>query len=197
MFKLNGRNVEDILKDSDNIEKFADIYNTLYHSFIAIAEMKHSVETFVHFTEALALYLSINSDFVKNYSSTLKDDKELIDRFNIKKSYTTGCHAIDCDTKTVDSTALLEKYGSCMKTELEVFGMSLFFTSGSPFNKYVRCILPRTMLQSLATFNGNTPYSMSLILTLYYFCEMYSLTNILSDEQRNQLFSEENLKMTV
>ena len=61
MIKINDRNINDIFKDVDNIEKHMQVLPVLYAVFLKINDIEKSIESMVRFLEALTLFLRLNS----------------------------------------------------------------------------------------------------------------------------------------
>lgn len=82
MIKINNKNINDILKSKDSIEKYYDLSALLYGIFIRINHLENSLETKVHFAEAMTLFLRLNSH------SLFNDDEisdTLLNRYRVKK----------------------------------------------------------------------------------------------------------------
>ena len=53
MIKINDRNINDIFKNVDNIEKHSQVLSVLYAVFLKINDIEKSIESMVRFLEAL------------------------------------------------------------------------------------------------------------------------------------------------
>ena len=164
--KINDRNVEDILKDPDIIDKFCKVVNVLYDTFIRVSKIEPSEESETHFLEALAIYIGTNSK-VSVYRINWGDVGPLVDRYNSLKPFIDGEDVeITYTACASEHSGYLEKHRSEMVVILRAAEIITRDTIGG---KYWQVLMALT-LRVLTGFHGETPYSFSLMKVLYDYC---------------------------
>lgn len=193
MIKINNRNINDIFKDEDIIEKYSDVLSVLYAVFLKINDIEKSIESMVRFVEALTLFLRLNS------SSLLSREQipiELIIRYLAGKSLSNG-EALKIYELVDDSD--YEEYFKrnvfYIKKELYYYAECIY-NAEKPidyFGEYIEHLI-NCQLQALNSYKGDTPLTNEILLTLYYASEELSITNVFKYNGDSKFFSEEESK---
>ncbi|MBQ8649410.1 MAG: hypothetical protein IJ470_05010 [Clostridia bacterium] len=193
MIKINDRNINDVFKDEDIIEKYSDVLSVLYAVFLKINDIEKSIESMVRFVEALTLFLRLNS------SSLLSREQipiELIIRYLAGKSLSNG-EALKIYELVDDSD--YEEYFKrnvfYIKKELYYYAECIY-NAEKPidyFGEYIEHLI-NCQLQALNSYKGDTPLTNEILLTLYYASEELSITNVFKYNGDSKFFSEEESK---
>ena len=196
MIKINDRNINDVFKDEDIIEKYSDVLSVLYAVFLKINDIEKSIESMVRFVEALTLFLRLNS------SSLLSREQipiELIIRYLAGKSLSNG-EALKIYELVDDSD--YEEYFKrnvfYIKKELYYYAECIY-NAEKPidyFGEYIEHLI-NCQLQALNSYKGDTPLTNEILLTLYYASEELSITNVFKYNGDSKIFSEEDSKWLV
>ena len=193
MIKINDRNINDIFKDVDNIEKHIQVLSVLYAVFLKINDIEKSIESMVRFLEALTLFLRLNS------SSLLSREQiptELINRFLAGKLFTYSetlkIYELEGDS---DYEEYFERNAFYIKKELYYYAECIYEVERpvNPFFEYMERLI-YCQLQALNSYKGDTALTNEILLTLYYICEELSITNVFKYNEDSEFFSEEESK---
>ena len=193
MIKINDRNINDIFKDVDNIEKHIQVLSVLYAVFLKINDIEKSIESMVRFLEALTLFLRLNS------SSLLSREQiptELINRFLAGKLFTYSetlkIYELEGDS---DYEEYFKRNAFYIKKELYYYSECIY-NAEKPINYFGEYIehLINCQLQALNSYKGDTPLTNEILLTLYYASEELSITNVFKYNGDSEFFLEEESK---
>ena len=193
MIKINDRNINDIFKDVDNIEKHMQVLPVSYAVFLKINDIEKSIESMVRFSEALTLFLRLNS------SSRLSREQiptELINRYLACKlltnSETLKIYELEGDS---DYEEYFKRNAFYIKKELYYYAECIY-NAEKPINYFGEYIehLINCQLQALNSYKGDTALTNEILLTLYYICEELSITNVFKYNGDSEFFLEEESK---
>ncbi len=193
MIKINDRNINDIFKDEDIIEKYNDIMSILYASFIKINDIEKTVESMVRFMEALTLFLRLNS------SSLLSREQipmELIIRYSTDKSLSNeGMLGVEILADDSSYEQYITQNAFYIKKELYYYAECIYEVERpiNPFVEYMQRLIS-SALQALNSYKGDTLLSNEILLALYYLCEEISITGVFKNNDDANFFAEEESK---
>lgn len=192
MFTINDRNVEDILKENDIIEKFREVHYLLYEFFReSFGYEKGNMRRWLHFSEALTLYIVINSNYRSTVLCDITKSLHLFRRHEVHKHDLTNgkVHYVIRDAVDTEKE-ILSEYHDILLNELKMYGK--VFKKGIPcgfvYKTYWYDTLVATMLHALQSFNGNIKYELNTIAYLYNFCCEYSPLYDIPISQQKELF---------
>lgn len=199
MININDKNINEILKEKESIEKYNALISILYAVFIKINDLEDSIETKVHFFEAITLFLRLNS------RSLFNDDEISI---KLKKRYEVN--KLPADAKdTALKVELLEdededeantmKYALdnfiSIKKELYLYAKKLYCKQCNfdDFNVYMSSLIEKS-IQALDSYKGSANLTNTKLYSLYFFCEWMSITGIFKNDDSSEFFDEEEWK---
>lgn len=195
MIKINDRNINDIFKDDDIIEKYRALISFLYGVFIQINNLEDSLETKVHFTEAVTLFLRLNSH-------SLFNDDELSD--SLKNRYSSNKALVSyedmaLELEPIEDTGINEfaeylsyNYTS-IKKELYLYAKKLYCEKCSYDDFYVYMSnLIKKSIQALVSYEGKTILTNTILLGLYLLCKNMSITGVFKSSDISTFFDEAN-----
>lgn len=195
MIKINDRNINDIFKDDDIIEKYRALISFLYGVFIQINNLEDSLETKVHFTEAVTLFLRLNSH-------SLFNDDELSD--SLKNRYSSNKALVSyedmaLELEPIEDTGINEfaEYLSYnytpIKKELYLYAKKLYCEKCSYDDFYVYMSnLIKKSIQALVSYEGKTILTNTILLGLYLLCKNMSITGVFKSSDISTFFDEAN-----
>ena len=191
MFTINNKNVEDILKEHDIIEKFQDLQNALYQLFYTTLRIEKNMETWLHFNEALTLYLVINSDFRSTNVRDIMRNAPIFLKYETDKRFLSlGEFNYSIHEASYIKEEFIKEHEDVLLRELDIYGKSFNeLNSINPYNAYNYFTLDGTMLHALESFNGKVKFELSTMLTLFAFCAVHSPINNLPKNQKQKLLT--------
>lgn len=193
MIKINNRNINDIFKDEDIIEQYHVLMFLLYGTFIRINNLEDSLETKVNFTEAITLFLRLNS-------RSLFNDDELSD--SLKKRYASN-KALDSyedmalelepikDTGIDEFWEYLSYNYTSIKKELYLYAKKLYCEKCSydDFYVYMSNLINKSV-QALDSYEGSTNLTNTILMGLYVLCKNMSITGAFKSNGVSTFFDE-------
>lgn len=196
MIKINDKNINDILKSKDSIEKYYDLMTLLYRVFIKINLLEDSLETMVNFIEAITLFLRLNS------RSLFNDDEVsdlLITRYISNKALANDGNALKVEVLEDEERDNIRKYISknyhSMKKELYLYAKELYCGECcfDDFDVYMSNLIKKG-IQALDSYEGNEPLTNSKLFGLYFYCKNMSITGVFRSSELSIFFDEEDCK---
>lgn len=199
MININDKNINEILKEKESIEKYNALMSILYTVFIKINALEDSLETKVHFLEAITLFLRLNS------RSLFKDDEISI---KLKKRYEVKKFPADAKDTALDVVLLededkdeadkyvLDNFFS-IKKELYLYAKKLYFEQCNfdDFDVYISSLIEKS-IQALDSYKGSANLTNAKLYNLYILCKWISITGIFKNNDSAEFFDEEEWKHT-
>lgn len=196
MIKINDKNINDILKAKDAVERFDGILGLLYLVFIDAAKIEYSAKSFVHFVEAFSIFLSLNCGREKMKEV---DVSKLLERgmarMPVSDESTLAVSIRFDDDSAVD---VLEKHTEKILLELFSYPDPECFseTISNGYSIYLSSFI-LSDLKYLDYYEDKIPCTFEIIMGLYNFCKSASFTNNLKGKKARKFFSYENVKSWV
>lgn len=195
MIKINDRNINDIFKDDDIIEKYRALISFLYGVFIQINNLEDSLETKVHFTEAVTLFLRLNSHSLFNddeLSDSLKNRYSSNKALVIYEDMALELEPIE-DTGINEFAEYLSYNYTSIKKELYLYAKKLYCEKCSYDDFYVYMSnLIKKSIQALVSYEGKTILTNTILLGLYLLCKNMSITGVFKSSDISTFFDEAN-----
>ena len=193
MIKINNKNINDILKEKDSIEKYCKLMDVLYVPFVIRNDLEDSLVTKTHFIEAMTLFLRMNSSSL--FDDTKPSDK-LIERYKKNMDVVQGnISRLEFLEDDGEHEEYIKKHFISIQKELYLYARVLYCDECrvDDFNRYLENLIVKGV-QALDSYQGKNILTNSKLFALYSCCCVMSITNVLKNDTVFEFFNEDNSK---